>query len=320
LTLTNKEIAVKLLNNVNAVTALQLLKFGREQKTPAPYFFHVGTSIKTQSKPQTQTSPPWQASAPSSGANLLDKPIPVHGQHGQGVGRGRSRSDLMKSVNWLSNKFLFSYSIIYNVNKCNKLAGNFKNHAAGMIWRKSHSPMKRIRGFTRSYWMLSSDDLLEMSTFLMSSKVNFEDIFLCHPDVSARHGQHVANIATFVVFFTSYVESCCWLPTCWQCNNQQVWERRDKRGGSAMREVSAVAMQQRMTRKWHWVVVEAMGNGDGGDRCGATANITISQARWQQQQGQQWWRDSDDNKIEQRQRQWWQQQHWRRWQEQQWQW
>ena len=35
----------------------------------------------------------------------------------------------------------------------------------------------------------------------MSSKVNFEDIFLCHPDVSARHGQHVANIATFDVFF-----------------------------------------------------------------------------------------------------------------------
>jgi hypothetical protein len=44
-----------------------------------------------------------------------------------------------------------------------------------------------------------------------------------------------------------------------------------------MREVSAAAMQQRMTRQQHWVVAEAMGKGDGGNRCGAMANITISQ-------------------------------------------
>jgi hypothetical protein len=39
----------------------------------------------------------------------------------------------------------------------------------------------------------------------------------------------------------------------------------------------AVAMQQRTTRQWHWVVAEAMGKGDGGNRCRAMANITISQ-------------------------------------------
>ncbi len=39
--------------------------------------------------------------------------------------------------------------------------------------------------------------LAGMLTFFMSSKVDFEDISLCHPDVSAQHGQHVADIATF---------------------------------------------------------------------------------------------------------------------------
>jgi hypothetical protein len=38
------------------------------------------------------------------------------------------------------------------------------------------------------------------------------------------------------------------LLTCWQFNNQLVRERHDERGGSAMREVLAAAMQQRMTR------------------------------------------------------------------------
>ncbi len=53
-------------------------------------------------------------------------------------------------------------------------------------------------------------------------------------------------------------------------------QRHDKRGGSAMREVLAAVMQQRTMRQWHWVVVEAMGKGDGGNRCGVMANITIS--------------------------------------------
>jgi hypothetical protein len=47
--------------------------------------------------------------------------------------------------------------------------------------------------------------------FWCLQKVNFED--LCCPDVSAWHGQHVADIATFGVFFTSYVVLCdvdCW--------------------------------------------------------------------------------------------------------------
>jgi hypothetical protein len=39
--------------------------------------------------------------------------------------------------------------------KCSKLAGNFDDHAAGMIRRKSHRLMKRIRGFTQSHWMPS---------------------------------------------------------------------------------------------------------------------------------------------------------------------
>jgi hypothetical protein len=61
----------------------------------------------------------------------------------------------MKPVNWLNNKFLFSYSIIYNVNKYDKLAGNFDNHAIRTTRRKSHCLMKHIRGFTRRLWMLS---------------------------------------------------------------------------------------------------------------------------------------------------------------------
>jgi hypothetical protein len=65
--------------------------------------------------------------------------------------------------------------------------------------------------------------------------------------------------------------------TCRQCNNQPVRERRNKRGGSAMREVLAAAMQQRMTRQQHWMVAKAMGNGDGDNRCRSTAKITISQ-------------------------------------------
>jgi hypothetical protein len=40
-------------------------------------------------------------------------------------------------------------------------------------------------------------------------KVNFEDMSLCCPNVSAQHGQHGANIATVDVFFTSYVVLCC---------------------------------------------------------------------------------------------------------------
>jgi hypothetical protein len=42
--------------------------------------------------------------------------------------------------------------------KRSKLAGNFDNHATRLIWRESHCPMKRIRGFTRSHWMPSSGE------------------------------------------------------------------------------------------------------------------------------------------------------------------
>ncbi len=64
----------------------------------------------------------------------------------------------MKLVNWLSNKLLFSYSIILDVNKCDKLAGNFDNHATKMIQWESHFLMKHIRGFTQSHWMPSSGE------------------------------------------------------------------------------------------------------------------------------------------------------------------
>jgi hypothetical protein len=46
---------------------------------------------------------------------------------------------------------LLRYSIINDVYKCTKLASNFDNYAAGLILRKSHRLMKRIRGFTRSH-------------------------------------------------------------------------------------------------------------------------------------------------------------------------
>jgi hypothetical protein len=65
------------------------LGLGRSKQLSLHSFFCVGTSIKTQPQPQTQTSPPWQASPPSSGANLLVKPISAHGGCKQGVGQGR---------------------------------------------------------------------------------------------------------------------------------------------------------------------------------------------------------------------------------------
>jgi hypothetical protein len=43
---------------MSPLTALQLLRFRRKQKTPAPKFFHVGTSIQTQPQAQTQKSSP----------------------------------------------------------------------------------------------------------------------------------------------------------------------------------------------------------------------------------------------------------------------
>jgi hypothetical protein len=48
-----------------------------------------------------------------------------------------------------------SYSTIYNVNKCNKVAGNFDDHDPGKIQRESHCLMKCICGFMQSHWMLS---------------------------------------------------------------------------------------------------------------------------------------------------------------------
>jgi hypothetical protein len=37
-----------------------------------------------------------------------------------------------------------------------QLAGDFDNHAAGLIWRESHCPMKHIHGFMQSHWKPSS--------------------------------------------------------------------------------------------------------------------------------------------------------------------
>jgi hypothetical protein len=90
-----------------------------------------------------------------------------------------------------------------------------------------------------------------MLTFFLSSKVNFEDISLCHPDVSAQHSQHVANIATFDGFFSRHM-SCCVID-CQHIGHATTsqQERHNKRGSSAMREVSPAAMQQRTMKKRH---------------------------------------------------------------------
>jgi hypothetical protein len=49
--------------------------------------------------------------------------------------------------------------------------------------------------------------------FQCLQRVNFEDISLCRPDVSAQHGQHFANMATFGVSFSCHILCCVSLIT-----------------------------------------------------------------------------------------------------------
>ena len=56
-----------------------------------------------------------------------------------------------KWLNYLSNKLISSYSIIYNVIKCNRIDGDCDNHAAGEIRREAHRLMERIGGFMQSH-------------------------------------------------------------------------------------------------------------------------------------------------------------------------
>ncbi len=120
----------------------------------------------------------------------------------------------------------------------------------------------------------------------LAGNVNIFDVFkrlilktclrvvpMCQPDTAKMS----PTLQLLMVFLMSHVMSCCWLLTCWQCNNQPVRERCDERGRSAMRKVLAAAMQQRTTRQRHWVVAGAVGNGDGSERCRGVANITICQ-------------------------------------------
>ena len=46
-----------------------------------------------------------------------------------------------------SNKLIYSYSIIYDVIKCNAIDDECNDHADGAIRREAHRPMERIGGF-----------------------------------------------------------------------------------------------------------------------------------------------------------------------------
>ncbi len=48
-------------------------------------------------------------------------------------------------------------------------------------------------------------------------KVNFEDMSMCHPDMSARHGRHVANVTTFDGFFSYHM--LCHVVDCQHVSN-----------------------------------------------------------------------------------------------------
>jgi hypothetical protein len=113
----------------------------------------------------------------------------------------------------------------------------------------------------------------------MYSKVYFEDISLCFPNMSAQNGQHFVNIATFGAFFHVICHVVLLIANMLAMKQPtSAGEARQERS-SSMREVLAAAKQQRTMRRWHWVVAEAMGNGDGGNRCRVMANITISQTQ-----------------------------------------
>ena len=47
--------------------------------------------------------------------------------------------------------FCSGCTLIYDVNKCNKLDSDFDDYATGMIWHESHCLMEHISGFTRSH-------------------------------------------------------------------------------------------------------------------------------------------------------------------------
>jgi hypothetical protein len=47
---------------------------------------------------------------------------------------------------------------------CRKIAVNFDHHGDALAQSRVHHPMKHIKGFTRSHWMLPSGKCLRCST------------------------------------------------------------------------------------------------------------------------------------------------------------
>jgi hypothetical protein len=72
--------------------------------------------------------------------------------------RERSRLNFQKKKKSGGRRPTGPPTIVKDVYKCSKLAGNFDDHTAGLIWHKSHRLMKRIRCFMRSHWMPSSGE------------------------------------------------------------------------------------------------------------------------------------------------------------------
>jgi hypothetical protein len=50
---------------------------------------------------------------------------------------------------------------INNAKRCRKIAGNFYHHGDALVQSRTHTPMKHIKGFTRSHWMPPSGKRLQ---------------------------------------------------------------------------------------------------------------------------------------------------------------
>ncbi len=71
----------------------------------------------------------------------------AEGTRTRGWGGGVGQSDSIELINWLSNKLIYSYSIIYDVIKCNVINDECDDHADVAIRREAHRPMEHIGGF-----------------------------------------------------------------------------------------------------------------------------------------------------------------------------
>ena len=91
--------------------------------------------------------------APHSAWNLWIRPIGRTCPLPKGSGGGGGRSELLKSLNYLSYKI--KTSLVYEI-QCGGFDGDFDDHAAGKIQREAHQLMERIGGFMLSPFIAPS--------------------------------------------------------------------------------------------------------------------------------------------------------------------